>query len=435
VYEKWRLAIGTVPDDVLDEAKNSTGFSFSYEGTGSSEGKKRLARGSTDLAGSDSALSAAEKNATPGVWFVPSLAGAIAIGYNLPATLGLNDTDPHKSLKIPRELLARIFLGQVKEWRELAEWNPSLTNVTAKISVIVRSDGSGTTSVLTEALSKFSQDWASKVGTSSLPKWPQNVTAYKGEGNAGAARQILIHEYAIGYLSLSDAVAWQVSVALVSNKAGVFSYPTVEAVKAAMGETAIRMQQEVAKGSRVFFSSIVDPSGQDAYPIATFTYLAFDEARLVNTIGGCQTLFDITYLLHWILTNDRASVIASESYFCPLSAAMKDAMLVLLSKLAPKTCGKRPILDDVIAKSMPPPACNPGEMRQLFNESTEARLKVRQCTRCDPGFFSSSGLASRCSSCLPGYFQARPQPTTPIVDPSFHVPQLERFAGRLYRGS
>ncbi len=154
MYEKWMIA-----------ASAKTSSAYEYSPTSSSDGKKRLVDGSVHFAGSDSALSSSDKQQMPNLWFVPSLTGAIAIGFNVPNMSDLQ-------LRIPRETLAEIYLGKIRRWSELAPWNPALTSVDQNISVVVRSDSSGTTEAFTGALSRFSNEWASAVGTSSKPTWP-----------------------------------------------------------------------------------------------------------------------------------------------------------------------------------------------------------------------------------------------------------------------
>ena len=125
---------------------------YAYEPTGSGDGKAKLVNGTVSFAGSDSALSAKEKLAVPNAWFVPSLAGGVAVGFNVP---GIGSEE----LNIPREALVDVFLGKIGRWSGLAPWNPKLENLTQDISIVVRSESSGTTSVFTSALSSFSAEW------------------------------------------------------------------------------------------------------------------------------------------------------------------------------------------------------------------------------------------------------------------------------------
>ena len=143
--------------------------SYTYESTGSGTGKKRLLAAESDFAGSDSILSDEQAAACPECWFVPSLAGAVAVVYNLPGFEG--------ALHIPRKVLAGIFRGSIKLWSELSEWNSELEGVDEEIRVSVRKDKSGTTEVFTSALASFSAEFAASPGVSSKPIWPSTVHA------------------------------------------------------------------------------------------------------------------------------------------------------------------------------------------------------------------------------------------------------------------
>ena len=130
---------------VSSDTRRKTSVKYTYKPTGSGDGKAKLVNGTVAFAGSDSALSATEKLAIPNAWFVPSLAGAVAVGFNVP---GIGSEE----LRIPREALADVFLGKIRQWSGLAPWNPKLANVTQNISLVVRSESSGTTSVFSSAL-------------------------------------------------------------------------------------------------------------------------------------------------------------------------------------------------------------------------------------------------------------------------------------------
>ena len=136
---------------VSSDTRRETRVKYTYNPTGSGDGKAQIVAGSVHFAGSDSALSAKDKLAVPNAWFVPSLAGGVAVGFNVP---GIGSDE----LSIPRDTLADVFLGKIRQWSELAPWNRKLENVTQEISIIVRSESSGTTSVFTSALSSFSAE-------------------------------------------------------------------------------------------------------------------------------------------------------------------------------------------------------------------------------------------------------------------------------------
>ena len=324
VYDKWMLAIRS-----SSATRSGQQVEYTYEATGSGTGKQRLLSGTVDFAGSDSKLSTEQESECPGCWFVPSLAGAVTVGYNVP---GLNAV-----LRIPREVLASIFRGDVRLWSELSEWNPALAGMKERIRLCVRADKSGTTEVFTSALSSFSSAFGEKPGISSLPEWP--VSDSRSAGTAALARSILISDYSLGYLSLADARQWGVLTAMISNAEGEFVAPTVASVQAAMDAVRGRRRRRQEGGSsQLMYQSIIDPHNErEAYPIASFTYFAFDAGRLVD----CDRLYDVVYLVLWALTDANAQKIAEAKHFAPLSSGMRGWVL---SELRQLTCGGRSVL-------------------------------------------------------------------------------------------
>jgi phosphate transport system substrate-binding protein len=320
VYRKWT--------EVLSSIRNSDNLRYSYEPTGSGDGKAQIIAGTVHFAGSDSALSAKERLAIPNAWFVPSLAGGIAVGFNVP---GVN----LEGLRIPREALADVFLGKIRQWSELAPWNPKLADVTQNISLVVRSESSGTTSVFTSALSSFSAEWKASVGSASLPKWP--VAVSKFEGNAGVAIGIRLRPHSIGYLNVADATAFGVLCANISNAEGRFISPTLAAVQAATDALGPKMEALVKNGSTYFYVDAVDPPGiPEAYPISALTYFVFDVDRL-----DCEVLSHVLFFIYWAWTDQNAAAIAIEQSLYPIPDGIRSACLSALAKL--KCEGKSPM--------------------------------------------------------------------------------------------
>jgi phosphate ABC transporter phosphate-binding protein len=326
---------------VSADTRRETSVKYTYEPTGSGDGKAQVVAGSVHFAGSDSALSAKEKLAVPNAWFVPSLAGGVAVGFNVP---GIGSEE----LSIPREALADVFLGKIRQWSGLASWNPKLENVSNDISIIVRSESSGTTSTFTSALSSFSAEWKNKTGSSSLPKWP--VAASKREGNAGVAIGIRLTPYSIGYLNVADANTYGVTYAKIANAAGRYISPTLQAVQAATNSFAPKLEALGKNGSTNFYVDTVDPKGDpEAYPISTFTYIAFSPSDL-----DCQTLFDVVYLrylvfdagrldcetmldvlfmVYWAWSDKNAAKMATDQSLSPITADVRAILLNALTNL------------------------------------------------------------------------------------------------------
>ena len=294
----------------MNSKRYSDATHYIYDPTGSSDGKAKLVSGSVDFAGSDSALSASDKSKMPKAWFLPSLAGAVAVGFNAPGVA-------NEELLLTREALADVFLGKISKWSELSPWNPKLANVTRNISIIVRSDGSGTSSAFTSALSSFSAEWKASVGSSSTPKWPK--ADGRGEGNSGVAVKIMLTEYSMGYISIGDAKTYGVKVAKVENSEGKFVLPSAQAVQAAADAFATNFDGLRKNGSTNFFVDIVNPKGNaEAYPIATNTYVAFDPEKLT-----CQAQYDVMYFLYWSWTDVQAAEIAAAHELVPVSNTLR----------------------------------------------------------------------------------------------------------------
>ena len=233
--------------------------------TGSGTGKSRLLSGHYDFAGSDSQLSAEQRTECPECWFVPALAGAVAVVYHVPDFAG--------PLLIPREVLAGIFRGSVTKWSALAEWNTKLSGRDEPIVVCVRGEASGTTELFTTALASFSSEFAANPGANSLPNWPGDFRLHND--TSLLVRSTMLGQCSIGYASLADAKAWGAPVARISNSEGRFIAPTSQAVQAAMDAFVNTSANNGADGLdereqwRLMYMNIVDPQqALLAYPIA-----------------------------------------------------------------------------------------------------------------------------------------------------------------------
>jgi phosphate ABC transporter phosphate-binding protein len=346
---------------VSADTRRATSVKYTYQPTGSGDGKAQIITGLVHFAGSDSALSAKEKLAIPDAWFVPSLAGGVAIGFNVP---GIGSEE----LNIPRGALADVFLGKIRRWSGLAQWNPKLENVSQDILFVVRNDSSGTTSVFTSALSSFSAEWKNKTGSSSLPKWP--VATSKHEGNAGVAIGIRLTPYSIGYLNVADAKIYGVAYAKIANAEGRYIAPTLEAVQAATNSLVSKLEALVKNGSTNFYMDAVDPKGEpEAYPISTFTYLIFDAGRV-----DCETMLDVLFFVYWAWTDANAAKMATEQLFSPITTGVR---AILLSALAKLKCEGESLMEKVqLAFGL---GCKLGAKRP-----PSCILHCRTCRRCYP---------------------------------------------------
>jgi phosphate transport system substrate-binding protein len=231
---------------------------ISYQSIGSGGGIQQLKSRTADFGASDAPLSDQEMRDMPGkVVHLPMVAGAVVIAYNLPGV--------RKGLKLSGDVVAGIFLGNIKRWNDkrIVSLNPGMKLPNLPIAVAHRSDGSGTSYIFTSYLAAISNDWAKRVGIGKSVNWPAGIG---GKGNDGVAGVVKQTPGAVGYVELAYATQSKLAYAYLRNRAGAFVEPTIASTTAAAAGSATAMQKDV----RV---SIVNASGKNAYPIAGFTYI------------------------------------------------------------------------------------------------------------------------------------------------------------------
>jgi phosphate transport system substrate-binding protein len=245
IYSKW-----------FDEyAKVDPSVRFNYQSIGSGGGQKQILAQTVDFGASDGPMSDENLAKAPGkLLHIPTVAGADVVAYNLPG---------NPALKLDSDTIAGIFLGQIKKWNDpkIAATNPGVKLPDTEIVVVHRSDGSGTTYIWTDYLSKISPEWKAKVGTNTSVNWP---TGIGGKGNEGVAGQIKQTPSALGYVELIYAVQNKMPYAEVKNSAGKFVKPSIESVTAAIATAEIPDD---------FRFSMTNAPGKEAYPIAGATWL------------------------------------------------------------------------------------------------------------------------------------------------------------------
>ncbi len=245
IYSKWFDAYTKVDPSVR----------FNYQSIGSGGGQKQILAQTVDFGASDGPMSDDNLAKAPGkLLHIPTVAGADVVAYNLPG---------NPKLKFDADTIAGIFLGQIKKWGD-----PKITALNAgaklpdqEIVVVHRSDGSGTTYIWTDYLSKISPEWKTKVGTNTSVNWP---TGIGGKGNEGVAGQIKQTPGALGYVELIYAIQNKMPYADVKNSAGEFVTPTLESITAALATAEIPDD---------FRFSMTNAPGKDAYPICGATWL------------------------------------------------------------------------------------------------------------------------------------------------------------------
>ena len=248
LYQKWLSEYGNLhPNLKMD-----------YQSIGSGGGIKQIKEQTVDFGASDAPMSDADLKSAPGeIVHIPTVLGAVVITYNLEGM--------KQPLRFSPEVIADIFLGKIKKWNDpkIAADNAGVTLPASDITVVHRSDGSGTSAVFTDYLSKVSAEWKEKVGAGVSPSWP---TGIGGKGNEGVTGQVKNTPNTIGYVELAYAAKNKLPVAHIKNAAGSFIEPSIDAVTAAAAASVANMPDDL----RI---SITNAPGAQAYPISSYTYI------------------------------------------------------------------------------------------------------------------------------------------------------------------
>jgi len=241
---------------------------ISYNGIGSGGGIQQITAKVVDFGCSDAPLSNAQFAAAPGLVLFPETLGGVAITYNL-ATYGIPSSTV---LHFTSSVIAQIYMGTILKWNDpqLVALNPGITLPDAHITVVHRSDGSGTTFAFTNFLSVTDPNWATQVGYSTSVTWPvdtaPNAIGVGGKGNPGVAGAVANTNGAIGYVDLIYALENNLGVGAVENAAGNFIAPTLQTILyAAQNATGTPNPKDLRL-------HIVNAAGPQSYPIATYTY-------------------------------------------------------------------------------------------------------------------------------------------------------------------
>jgi phosphate transport system substrate-binding protein len=289
IYQKW----------FADYKKAHPDVQINYQPIGSSGGVRQMMEGTVDFGASDMPLTDDQlKEMKVKPLHFPTVMGAIVLTYNLPSV-----TTP---LKLTPEIISGIYLGKVKNWDDAAikAANPGVALPSKQIVVIHRSDGSGTTFVFADYLSRVSADWKANVGTNASPSWPIGLA---GKGNDGVAGLVKQTPNSIGYVELFYALQNKMEFADVKNSAGKFVRPSFEGITAA------------AAGSKDlpadFRGSINNAPGEGSYPISTFTYLL-----IPTEIKDATKKAAIKGFLAWMLTTGQND--AQGLSYAPLPKAL-----------------------------------------------------------------------------------------------------------------
>jgi len=270
---------------------------INYQSIGSGGGIRQVLAGTVDFGASDGPMSDEQlAQSKVKILHVPTVLGAVVPAYNIPGVSG--------EIKFTPEALAGIFLGKITAWNDnaLTSANPGVNLPNQPIIVIHRSDGSGTTFIFTDYLSKVSPEWQSQVGKNTSVKWPVGLGGKGNEGVAGMIRQM---QGAIGYIELIYAVQNKIPYGTVKNSAGSFVKASLDSVTAAAGS--------VKNMPADFRVSITNAPGKDAYPISSFTWLLIPVKSKDAARGKI-----ISDFLNWMV--DDGQKMAAELTYAPLPA-------------------------------------------------------------------------------------------------------------------
>ena len=293
IYSKW----------FSEYAGAHPGVSINYQSIGSGGGIKQMTGGLVDFGASDLPMTddqlAASKTK---LIHIPTVIGAVVPVFNVP---GVQD------VKFSGEVLSDIYLGKITQWNDprIVKDNPGVNLPGQKIIVVHRSDGSGTSYIFTDYLSKVNPDWANGPGKGSSPNWPCGVGGKGNEGVAGLVRQL---PGAIGYVELIFALQNHITFGEVKNASGTWTRASIDGVTAAAASV-----KQMPADYRV---SITNAPGKDAYPISSFTWLLIAVKSSDPAKGKV-----IKDMLNWIVTSGENEVSALS--YAPLPKVVADKVL------------------------------------------------------------------------------------------------------------
>jgi phosphate transport system substrate-binding protein len=292
IYSKW-----------FDHyAKVDPSVRFNYQSIGSGGGQQQVLAQTVDFGATEGPMSDENLAKAPGkILHIPTIAGAVAVTYNLPGS---------PKLKLDGVAIAAIFQGKIEKWNDkrIVELNPGVNLPDTDVVVVHRSDGSGTSYIFTDYLSSVSKDWKNQVGCNTSVKWPVGLGAKGSEGVAGQVKQM---PGTIGYVELAYAHQNKLPVAEIKNAAGAFIFPSVKSVTEALAK---------AKIPEDFRFSMVNSPGDKAYPIAGATWMLVYEQQKDAAKGRKLVEF-----LNWALVKGEG--MASTLDYAPLPPSLQARVL------------------------------------------------------------------------------------------------------------
>jgi len=299
IYSKW-----------FDEySKVNPGVLFNYQSIGSGGGIKQITAKTVDFGASDGPMTMDQMTAAPGrIYHIPTVMGAVVVAYNLDGV--------EKGLKLSGDVLADIYLGKITQWNDprITAQNVGVTLPNVGIVVVHRSDGSGTSYIFTDYLSKVSAEWKNKVGKATSVNWPIGLG---GKGNEGVAGMLKQTPGGIGYVELAYAKENNLPYAFMKNHSGAYIEPTLESTSKAADGAAIPDD---------FRASVVDSPNPEAYPIASFTWLLIYK-QMDDPVKGKA----IVEFIKWAITDGQK--FAADLDYAPLPANVVQMIQQKLEKV------------------------------------------------------------------------------------------------------
>jgi len=300
IYSKW----------FSEYCSQHSGVEINYQSIGSGGGIRQVTSGTVDFGASDGPMTDEQLKASKvKIIHIPTVLGAVVPIYNLPGVT--ND------LKFSPDVLADIYLGKISNWSDarIAKDNPGVKLPNTDIVVVHRSDGSGTTYIFTDYLSKVSTDWKNSVGKNTAVPWPKGIG---GKGNENVAAMVRQMPGGIGYVELIYALQNKIAYGYIKNAAGNWVKGSVDGVT----EAAASVKQMPAD----YRVSITNAPGTNAYPISSFTWLLIPTPAPNGANGKI-----IKDFLGWMLDHGQSET--SALYYAPLPKSVSDKVRTTVGQL------------------------------------------------------------------------------------------------------
>jgi phosphate ABC transporter, phosphate-binding protein len=323
VYTQWTYAYQYVDPSVV----------INYQGIGSGAGKSGILDGTLDFAGSDSLLSDDQYTQGKDLQMYPTLASAVVVTYNIKWAKDFAKDAKVPALILDRQTLVDIYNAKVKTWNdpEIVKLNPDLKDYLPSdtITVVHRSDSSGTTEIFTKALTAFSADW--KAGGASSVEWPVDKAGngIGGKGNQGVAAAVINTKNSLGYVELSYATSNSLPMASLVNKAGKTVVANAASIASDMTDFATAFTDKLT-------ATIVDGGGDGSWPITGYTYFILH----TTSMSDCVKASKIVEFMKWALTDPAAAAAANKLGYSTLPSDIQAKVLTTLGNV---TCNGQPV--------------------------------------------------------------------------------------------